>query len=314
MKNNNLKYLIAGTGGVGGSIAAFLALAGKDVTCIARGGHLAALRENGLKLHSDLKGEHTLAVPAYTAEEYAALASSADAYKADVIFVCVKGYSVDSITELIRHAAHKDTVVIPILNVYGTGPRIQRLVPGVTVLDGCIYIVGFVSGKGEITQMGKIFRLVYGAHKDTIVSRETLAAIQRDLQESGIKADISSDINRDTFVKWSFISAMAVTGAYYNVPMGEVQKPGKVRDTFIGLSQESAALGRKLGIGFEEDIVAYNLKVIDKLAPESTASMQKDMARGHQSEVQGLLFDMIAAAEEQNIDIPTYRMVAEKFK
>ena len=105
MKNNNLKYLIAGTGGVGGSIAAFLALAGKDVTCIARGGHLAALRENGLKLHSDLKGEHTLDVPAYTAEEYAALASSADAYKADVIFVCVKGYSVDSITELIRHAA-----------------------------------------------------------------------------------------------------------------------------------------------------------------------------------------------------------------
>ena len=125
MKNNNLKYLIAGTGGVGGSIAAFLALAGKDVTCIARGGHLAALRENGLKLHSDLKGEHTLDVPAYTAEEYAALASSADAYKADVIFVCVKGYSVDSITELIRHAAHKDTVVIPILNAgsrrHGTG-------------------------------------------------------------------------------------------------------------------------------------------------------------------------------------------------
>ena len=205
-------------------------------------------------------------------------------------------------------------MVIPILNVYGTGPRIQRLVPGVTVLDGCIYIVGFVSGKGEITQMGKIFRLVYGAHKDTVVSRETLEAIQQDLQESGIKAEISPDINRDTFVKWSFISAMAVTGAYYDVSMGEVQKPGKVRDTFIGLSQESAALGRKLGIDFKEDIVEYNLKVIDKLAPESTASMQKDMAHGHQSEVQGLLFDMITAAEEQGIDIPTYRMVAEKFK
>lgn len=162
--------------------------------------------------------------------------------------------------------------------------------------------------------MGKIFRLVYGAHKGTIVSRETLEAIQRDLQESGIKAEISSDINLDTFVKWSFISAMAVTGAYYDVPMGEVQKPGKVRDTFIGLSRESAALGRKLGIEFKEDVIEYNLKVIDKLAPESTASMQKDMARGGQSEVQGLLFDMIAAAEEQEVEIPTYRMVAEKFK
>lgn len=314
MTTNNLKYLIAGTGGVGGSIAAFLALAGKDVTCIARGEHLAAIRENGLQLHSDLKGEHALRVPAYTAEEYTALVSTSADYKADVIFVCVKGYSVDSITELIKNAAHEHTVVIPILNVYGTGPRIQRLVPGVTVLDGCIYIVGFVSGRGEITQMGKIFRLVYGAHRSTIVSRETLEAVQRDLQESGIKADISDDINRDTFVKWSFISAMAVTGAYYDVPMGEVQKPGEVRNTFIGLSQESAALGRKLGIAFKEDIVEYNLKVIDKLAPESTASMQKDMAKGHQSEVQGLLFDMIAAAEEQGIEVPTYRMVAEKFK
>lgn len=300
-----MNYLIAGTGGVGGSIAAFLALAGKDVTCIARGEHLAAIREHGLLLHSDLKGEHTLRIPACTAEEYQG--------KADVIFVCVKGYSIDSITDLIRRAAKPETVVIPILNVYGTGPRIQRLVPGVTVLDGCIYIVGFVSGKGEITQMGKIFRLVYGAHKGTQVSRETLEAVQHDLQESGIKAEISEDINRDTFVKWSFISAMAVTGAYYDVPMGEVQKPGEVRDTFTGLSRESAELGRHLGIDLPADLVEYNLKIIDSLDPHSTASMQKDMARGHESEVQGLLFDLIDAAEAHGVDIPTYRMVAQKF-
>ena len=64
MENNNIKYLIAGTGGVGGSIAAFLSLAGKDVTCIARGEHLAAIREHGLCLHSDLKGKHTLPIKA----------------------------------------------------------------------------------------------------------------------------------------------------------------------------------------------------------------------------------------------------------
>ena len=300
-----MNYLIAGTGGVGGSIAAFLALAGKDVACIARGEHLAAIRTHGLRLHSDLKGEHTLHIPACTAEEYTG--------KADVIFVCVKGYSVDSITDLIRRAAKPDTVVIPILNVYGTGPRIQRLVPDVTVLDGCIYIVGFVSGKGEITQMGRIFRLVYGAHRGTQVSRERLEAVKHDLEESGIKADLSDDIDRDTFVKWSFISAMAVTGAYYDVPMGEVQKPGQVRDTFIGLSRESAELGRKLGIDIPDNLVEYNLMVMDKLDPHSTASMQKDLARGHESEVQGLLFDLIDAAEAHGVDIPTYRLVAQKF-
>ena len=290
---------------MGGSIAAFLALAGKDVACIARGEHLAAIREHGLRLHSDLKGEHTLHIPVCTAEEYQG--------KADVIFVCVKGYSIDSITDLIRRAAKPETVVIPILNVYGTGPRIQRLVPGVTVLDGCIYIVGFVSGKGEITQMGNIFRLVYGAHKGTDVSRDTLLAVKRDLEESGIKADLSDDIDRDTFVKWSFISAMAVTGAYYDVPMGEVQKPGEVRDTFIGLSSESAELGRRLGIDIPDNLVEYNLMVMDKLDPHSTASMQKDMAHGHESEVQGLLFDLIDAAEAHGVDIPTYRRVAKKF-
>ena len=70
MANSNLKYLIAGTGGVGGSIAAFLSLSGKDVTCIARGEHLAAIRGNGLQLHSDLKGEHCLKVATFTAEEF----------------------------------------------------------------------------------------------------------------------------------------------------------------------------------------------------------------------------------------------------
>ncbi len=292
MANSNLKYLIAGTGGVGGSIAAFLSLSGKDVTCIARGEHLAAIRGNGLQLHSDLKGEHCLKVAAFTAEEFQG--------KADVIFVCVKGYSVDSITELIKRASHERTVVIPILNVYGTGPRIQRLVPGVTVLDGCIYIVGFVSGRGNHAD-GKDFRLVYGAHRSTIVSRETLEAVQRDLQESGIKAEISatstgthSSSGRSS-LPW--LSPEPITTCLW----AKYRKPGKVRDTFIGLSQESAALGRKLGIEFKEDIVEYNLKVIDKLAPESTASMQKDIAKGHQSEVQGLLFDMITAAEEQGI-------------
>lgn len=77
-----MKYLIAGTGGVGGSIAGFLSLAGKDVTCIARGAHLQAIQTNGLKLKSDLKGEHALAIPAMNAEEFNG--------KADVIFVCVK--------------------------------------------------------------------------------------------------------------------------------------------------------------------------------------------------------------------------------
>ncbi|WP_455673328.1 ketopantoate reductase family protein [Phocaeicola sp.] len=300
------KFLIIGTGGVGGSIAGFLALAGKDVTCIARGKHLEAIREKGLYLKSDLKGHHYLPVQACTAEEYNE--------QADVIFVCVKGYSIDSIKGVLERASHKDTLVIPILNVYGTGPRIGKLVPRVTVLDGCIYIVGFVSGAGEITQMGKIFRLVFGARPEQGVARESLEEVRDILVGAGIKAEISDDINRDTFIKWSFISAMACTGAYHDVPMGALQHPGAERDTFTGLSKESSEIGRCMGITFPEDPISYNLKVIDKLDPQSTASMQKDIAKGHESEIQGLLFDMIELGEKLGMDMPTYHKVAQKFK
>ena len=301
-----MNYLIVGTGGVGGSIAGFLALAGKDVTCIARGKHLEAIRRNGLHLKSDLKGEHYLPVKVCTSEEFEG--------KADVIFVCVKGYSIDSIKEVLQRAATPETLVIPILNVYGTGPRIGRLVPEVKVLDGCIYIVGFVSGEGEITQMGTIFRLVFGARPKQGVTRERLDRIAEELRTCGIRAEVSDDISRDTFIKWAFISAMACTGAYHDVPMGEVQHEGEVRDTFIGLSRESAEIGRKQGVIFPEDPVAYNLKVIDSLDPHSTASMQKDLARGHESEIQGLLFDMIDLGEQLGIDLPTYHKVALKFR
>lgn len=299
------KFLIIGTGGVGGSIAGFLSLAGQDVTCIARGKHLEAIRRNGLSLKSDLKGNHILKVNAYTAEEYND--------KADVIFVCVKGYSIDSIKDVLERASTPETLVIPILNVYGTGPRIGRLTPSVNVLDGCIYIVGFVSGEGEITQMGKIFRLVFGAHPEQKVSIEKMEEIAEILRESGIKVDVSDDINRDTFIKWAFISAMACTGAYHDVTMGEVQHEGEVRETFKGLSAESAEIGRKLGIEFPEDPIEYNLKVIDKLDPDSTASMQKDIAKGHESEIQGLLFDMIELGEKLGIKLDTYHKVAKKF-
>lgn len=302
----NLKYLVAGAGGVGGNIAAFLKLEGKDVTCIARGPHLASIQEHGLRLNSDLKGKHLIPIPACTDEEYND--------KADVIFVCVKGYSIDSILQLIRRAAHKDTIVIPVLNVYGTGPKLKELLPDVNVLDGCIYIVGYISAPGEISQMGSTFRIVFGTRNQSAVSRELLEAVQKNLIDSGIKTEISDDINRDTFIKWSFISAMACSGAYFDAPMGYIQSNTEARELFAGLSRESAELGKKLGITFEGDLVNYNLKVLDNLDPESTASMQKDLARGHESEIDGLLFSLIEMAHANGVQTPTYDIVSQKFK
>jgi len=300
-----MKYLIIGTGGVGGCIASFLKLGGKDVACIARGTHLETIQEDGLHLKSDLKGEHFIKIPAYTTEEYTE--------KADIIFVCIKGYSINSISDIIKKASKPTTLVIPILNVYGTGPHIQELVPDITVIDGCIYIVGFVDAPGCIRQMGKVFHLVIGARAKRGINNDRLITVKRDMEPCGINVRISDDIDRDTFLKWIFISSMACTGAYHNCPMGPLQHEGEERNTFIGLTEEATKIGEKRGIILPDDILKHNLEIIDNLDPETTSSLQKDLAKNHQSEIKGQLFDMIDMARKYGIETPTYDKVEKKF-
>jgi 2-dehydropantoate 2-reductase len=107
---------------------------------------------------------------------------------------------------------------------------------------------------------------------------------------------------------------MACTGAYFNVPMRDIQREGEERRVFIGLAEESAMIGRRIGIPVPTDVLAHHLKVLDSLAPDSTASMQKDLERGHQSEIDDLLFNMLRTAEKAGVEAPTYRRVAEKFQ
>ena len=213
---------------------------------------------------------------------------------------------------MLERAATPDTLVIPILNVYGTGPH-RRLVPSVKVLDGCIYIVGFVSGEGEISQMGSIFRLVFGARPQQQVAPERLEKIAGELRECGIKVDVSDDINRDTFIKWSFISAMACTGAITTCRWARCSTRVRCATRLSACRVRVRRLGRNWA-SLPRRPRGYNLMVIDKLDPHSTASMQKDIARGHESEIQGLLFDMIDLGAQLHIDMPTYRKVAQKFQ
>ncbi|MBE6208827.1 MAG: 2-dehydropantoate 2-reductase [Rikenellaceae bacterium] len=300
------KFLIVGTGGVGGTLASFLALSGVDVDCIARGEQLETMRRQGLHLKSGIMGEHQVMLNAFTAEEYDR--------KADVIFVCVKGYSLDSVADVITRAAKSDTLVIPILNVYGTGPRIARMVPStVTVLDGLIYVAAYKSAVAEITQTGAMLKLIFGARPEQNVAPERLQEISEILTTAHISNKISEDINRDTFIKWSYISATNCAGLYHNVTMGGLQFPGEAQDMFCALSRESQAIGESLGIVFPQPMDVYNVKVASGINPESTASTQKDVAAGRQSEIKGMLFDMVELGQKQGIPTPTYDIVAARF-
>ncbi|MDY3919723.1 MAG: ketopantoate reductase family protein [Candidatus Limivivens sp.] len=301
-----MNYLVIGAGGTGGCIAGYLAKAGKAVTLIARGDHLESIRANGLVIE---RLQDTLRIPvaAMTEQEYVSRKR-----KADVIFVCVKGYSLESIYDLLEKASHEKTVIIPILNIYGTGEKLAKVFPKQEVLNGCIYIAGEIRTPGVLKMSGDIFRIVYG-RVDGDSSSPVLRQIAEDLGDSGITPVLSENIRRDTFQKYSFVSPMAAVGAFCGSNAGDAQKPGKVREMFISCVMEIRELAEAMGIPFSVDIVKTNLQIMDDLAAECTASMQKDLAKGGKTEMDGLIFEVVRMGKQYGVPVPVYEQIAAKF-
>ena len=300
----HLKYLVIGAGGTGGSIGAYMTEAGKDVTLIARGEHLKQMKEHGLCMETTAKGNYTVQpIKAVDMEHYEE--------QPDVIFVCVKGYSLEETLPFIRRVAGADTIVIPILNIYGTGGRMQEKLPELLVTDGCIYIAGEIKEPGTILLRGDIFRIVYGVRNPEEL-RPELFTVAQDLKESGIDGVLSDNIRRDALQKFAFVSPMAACGLYYHVTAGEVQKTGDPRDTFVKLMKEIDALAVAMGVPFLVDIVATNLRILDTLNPEASTSMQRDVYAGKQSEIDGLIYEVVRMGQQYGVPVPTYEMIAKK--
>lgn len=299
-----MKYLIIGAGGTGGSIGAYMTEAGKDVTLIARGVHLQKMQEEGLKMETTKKGNYTVSpIKATDMEHYDE--------QPDVVFVCVKGYSLEDTIPFIRRVAKASTIVIPILNIYGTGTRMQEKLPGLLVTDGCIYIAAEIKEPGTIWQNGDIFRIVYGVRKKEEL-RPELFEVAKDLKESGIDGVLSENIQRDALQKFAYVSPMAACGLYYHVSAGEIQKTGEPRDTFVKLMREIDGLAVAMGTPFLADIVTTNLQILDALTPTASTSMQRDIYAGKSSEIDGLIYEVVRMGKKYGVPTPTYEMVEKK--
>jgi 2-dehydropantoate 2-reductase len=243
------KYLVIGAGGTGGPTGAYLAKAGKDVTFIVRGENLKAMREKGLKV---LRPEDEFTVTNFKACEFKDYNDAPD-----VIFVCVKAYSLDAILPDIKRVAGPNTIIIPILNGFGIGEKIQKSIPGSLVTDGCTYVAAELKEPGVIQMNGGIFRVIFGV-RDKADYRDELKEIEKELNEADIIGIYSENIVRDVLVKFSYVSPAGACGLYLNVAAGDMQKPGESRDLFAGLIAEVSEIGNAMGIELEEELVERN--------------------------------------------------------
>lgn len=317
-----MKYIIIGAGGTGGILGFYMTKAGKDVTLIARNAHLEAMKKQGLSVQKMWTNEtETIPVSAESMESY-----EAKGEKADVILVCVKKYSLDSCIPFIQDISHENTIVVPVLNVYGTGAYLQEKLPKVLVTDGCIYVSANIKQAGVLLQHGEILRVFFGVREKEDLKKlngqsdgeykaeRLLKKIAQDFKDSGIDGILSDNIKRDALTKFSYVSPIGTAGLYLHAVAGDFQREGEARELFKTLIREIVTLSKALGITFEEDLVERNLKILSNLPEETTTSMQRDVMEGKQSEIDGLVYEVVRMAEKYGAEVPAYRRAAEKFR
>lgn len=312
-----MKYAIIGAGGTGGILGFYMTKADRDVTLIARGRHLAAMQEKGLAVEKMWDGTtEIIPVKAMDMEHYDE--------QPDVVLVCVKGYSLEDTIPFIQRVAKPSTIVIPVLNIYGTGAKMQEQLPKLLVTDGCIYVSANIKEPGVLIQHGKILRVVYGvrnmsfqkvnikrAHEEML---DALNNIKKDFDDSGIDGVLSENIQRDALEKFSYVSPIGAAGLYYHATAADFQREGKQREAFKTMIREIAALAEAMGVPFERDMVEVNLKILSSLAPEATTSMQRDVMEGKDSEIDGLVYEVVRMGERYHVPMPMYAKVAEKLR
>lgn len=312
-----MKYAIIGAGGTGGILGFYMTKADRDVTLIARGRHLAAMQEKGLAVEKMWDGTtEIIPVKAMDMEHYDE--------QPDVVLVCVKGYSLEDTIPFIQRVAKPSTIVIPVLNIYGTGAKMQEQLPKLLVTDGCIYVSANIKEPGVLIQHGRILRVVYGvrntssqkvnikrAHEEML---DALKDIKKDFDDSGIDGVLSENIQRDALEKFSYVSPIGAAGLYYHATAADFQREGKQREAFKTMIREIAALAEAMGVPFERDMVEVNLKILSSLAPEATTSMQRDVMEGKDSEIDGLVYEVVRMGERYHVPVPMYAKVAEKLR
>ena len=284
-----MRIAVIGAGGVGGYFGGRLAQAGHDVTFVARGAHLAALRERGLVIESGL-GNAAIRTATFT-DDIAGIAPC------DVVMLCVKLWDVESAAAQVAPLVARGGVVIPFQNGVDAPDIVGRAVGPAHVLGGIAYIAATIREPGVIAHTGTMARLVVGA----FAGGDAAAAVAfRDAcTQAGVNIELAPDIRRALWEKFCFLSAMAGCTAAARVPVGDVRGDADLRAAFVAALTEAWTLGRARGVPLADDYPAKQTAFLDSLPAQMRSSMQNDLAAGNRLEapwLAGAVVRMAAAA------------------
>ena len=299
-----MQIAVIGAGGIGGIYGAALARAGADVTFVARGAHLAAMREQGLRVEGD-RGE-THIRPAHATDDPASIGV------VDYVLCCVKLWDVESSGEQIRPIVGPQTAVVPLQNGIDAAQRLIPILGHEAVMSGTAFVTGAIVAPGVIRQTGTYQRMTFG---EIDGSASTRGERLRDLcAMAGFEGVLSPDIRVPIWDKFILLVPLSGLNALTRLPLGKWRDDPDLLALYEASLRETVAVGLAEGVRLPPDTVGQTLAMMRSMPAYHTTSMGNDLLRGNRLELPWFAGKVVELGRSYGIPTPANTFIYAALK
>lgn len=296
-----MKVLVYGIGGAGGYFGAKLAKAGYEVTMIARGKHLEAIRENGLEVES-INGDFRISpkLATHNLEEVS---------KPDLVILGVKSWQIAEVASLLKPVIGEETMVLPLQNGADNVERLLRILPQKNVLAGLCKIVSFIESPGKIKHASFEPLITFGEIDNSRTPR--IKHLQEIFNNSEITNNIPEDIQLEIWKKFLFIVTISGTGGLTRVPIGKIRESDYLFNLMQKTALEILTVANAKNVGLTLKDIEEVFKIIRQQPPGTTASTQRDIMAGNPSELENFNGYIVNEGTRLGVPTPVNRLIYE---
>jgi 2-dehydropantoate 2-reductase len=297
-----MKIVMMGSGGVGGFFGGRILQAGCDVSFVARGKHLAAMREGGLTIENGPQGDIHLPKVQVT-DDPSTLGP------ADLVILSVKLWDSEAAVRSIKPIVGPNTAVLSLQNGVTKDDILRREFGAAAVMGGVAYVATYVARPGVIHQTGTMQRIVIGEYDGRSSARAE--SLHQALLRAGVNAELSSDVRRSIWEKFVFLVGLSGATTTMRLPIGPIRENLQTRAFLFELMREAVAVGRAHRVALPEDFAENRLTFADSLPADMTSSMHHDLDAGNPLEVNWLSGAVVQLGRLVVVPTPANRAVCD---
>jgi len=293
-----MRFAVYGAGGIGGYFGGRLAQAGADVHFIARGAHLQALREHGLRVRS-VKGDFE--VPARATDD------PAEVGPCDFVLFCVKTFDTEAAAARLGPLVGAGTAVVSLQNGVENEEMLARAVGEDHVMGGAAFIFAEIAEPGVIRHTGGPASITFGELDGSASHRaKRLLAC---CAQAGFTAELSASIKTVLWAKLAFICAQAGLTATVRLPIGEIRTAPAAWAAFGRLVAEVCAVAEADGNSVPQAARERAVALAQAAEPGSFSSLHDDLVAGRRMELEALHGFVVRRAAQHGLAVPTSEAV-----